>query len=173
MRNFKLFLAVLTLTIAFSSASFAQNMSLPSLDGQTVSIDNQKGKVVVLALGASWLPLSTNQAAITNDLSKRFAGKDVAIYFVTTDSASNKSKNFASDAEIKEFVTKSKLNVPVLRDSDGSLLMKNYKITQIPAFVTLDKDGKITGEPFGGITPNSEAQKNLANLISQKIEGLL
>lgn len=173
MKNIKLLLAVLTLTVAFAGAGFAQDISLPSVDGQTVSIDNQRGKVVVLAMGAHWLPLSTNQAVITNDLSKRFAGKDVAIYFVMTDSTSNKSKNFASDAEIKDFAVKNKLNIPVLRDSDGSLLMRNFKITQIPSFVILDKEGKIAGEPFGGITPNATAQKNLANLISQKVEELL
>lgn len=173
MKNIKLFLAVLTLTIAFSTVSFAQpqNVSLPSLGGQTVSLENQKGKVVVLALGASWLPLSANQANVTSELANKYKGKDVVLYFVTTDSTAVKSKNYASDAEIQAFVTKNKLTVPILRDSDGSIMLKNYKVDQIPSFVVLDKEGKISGEAFGGLTP--KAEKELAKQIALKIDGLL
>lgn len=173
MKNIKSFLAVLTLTIAFSVASYAQNLSLPSLGGQTVSIDNQRGKVVVLALGASWLPLSTNQAVITTDLANKYKGKDVVLYFVATDSTAAKSKNFASNADIEAFVTKNKLTVPVLRDSDGSVLLKNYKVDQIPSFLILDKDGKVSGEPFGGVLANPKSEKDLAKQISIKIDDLL
>lgn len=172
MKNIKFLLAVLTLTIAFAGASFAQqSISLPSLDGQSVSLENQKGKVVILALGASWLPLSANQATITTDLANKYRGKDVVLYFVTTDSTAAKSKNYASNAEIQAFATKNKLTVPVLRDSDGAVVLKTYKVDQIPAFVILDKDGKTIGEPFGGVTPSGE--KELVKQIAMKVDGLL
>ena len=173
MKNIKLFLAVLTLTVAFSTVCFAQSISLPSLEGQNVSLENQKGKVVVLALGASWLPLSVNQATITADLAKRFAGKDVVIYFVTTDSTATKSKNYASDSQIQAFATKNKLTVPILRDSDGSLMLKTYKADQIPSFIILNKDGKLSGEPFSGVLPNARSEKSLADQITLKINDLL
>ena len=56
MNKIKSIFTVLTLTIAVSISAFAQsqNVSLPSLDGETVSLNSQKGKVIVLALGASW-----------------------------------------------------------------------------------------------------------------------
>jgi peroxiredoxin len=174
MKIFKSFLAVLTLTVAFSIVSFAQQtVTLPSLGGPAISLENQKGKVVVLALGASWLPLSSSQANITSDLARRFASKDVVLYFVATDSTAAKSKNFASDADVQAFVTKNKLTVPILRDSDGSVTLKSYKADQIPSFVILDKEGRISGEPFGGVTQNAKAEKDLANQIAQKIDGLL
>jgi peroxiredoxin len=172
MKNIKFLVAVFTLTIAFAGASFAQqSISLPSLDGQSVSLENQKGKVVILALGASWLPLSTNQATITTDLANKYKNKDVVLYFVTTDSTAAKSKNYASDAQIQAFATKNKLTVPVLRDSDGAIVLKTYKVDQIPSFVILDKNGKIIGEPFGGVTPSAE--KELAKQIAIKVDGLL
>lgn len=126
---------------------------------------------MILALGASWLPLSANQATITTDLANKYRGKDVVLYFVTTDSTAAKSKNYASDAQIQTFATKNKLTVPVLRDSDGAVLLKTYKVDQIPAFVILDKDGKAIAEPFGGVTPNAE--KDLAKQIAMKVDGLL
>lgn len=171
MKNIRLFLAVLTLTIAFSTVNHAQNVSLPSLGGQTVSLGSQKGKVVILALGASWLPLSANQAIVTAELANKYKDKDVALYFVTTDSTATKSKNYASDADIQAFVAKNKLTVPILRDSDGAILLKTYKVDQIPSFLIIDKDGKVSGEPFGGVTP--KAEKDLAKQISMKVDGLL
>ena len=74
MNKIKSIFAVLTLTLAVSISAFtqSQNVSLPSLDGETVSLNNQKGKVIVLALGASWLPLSKNQVIVINKLSKKY-----------------------------------------------------------------------------------------------------
>lgn len=173
MKNIKLLLAVLTLTVAFSSIGSAQtdNPTFQSLNGQSVSLQNQKGKIVVLALGASWLPLSKNQAVITTKLAKKYAGKDVVFYFVATDSTTAKSKNYASNEKIQAFATQNKLTVPILRDSDGTLALKSYKVDQIPSFVLLDKQGNMVSEPFGGVTP--EAENDFITQISAAIDKAL
>ncbi|PND66451.1 hypothetical protein, partial [Escherichia coli] len=66
MKNIKFLLAVFSLIVGLTTASMAQNVTLQSLDGGSVSLASQKGKVVVLAIGASWLPLSRQQAVIAN-----------------------------------------------------------------------------------------------------------
>ena len=167
MKNIKLLFAVLALVFTVSLNSSAQ--TLTSLDGERINITNQTGKIVVLAIGASWLPLSKDQAGFTNKLAKKFAGRDVVIYFVATDSTSEKSKNFASNAELSAFATRTKLTVPVLRDSDGAATLKKYAIDQIPSFVILGKDGKPATESFGGIDPKSD----ISIPISQAIERIL
>ncbi len=167
MENIKSLLTVLSFIFVFSFAISAQNLT--ALDGGRVDVENQKGKVVVLAIGASWLPLSKDQVVFTNKIAKKFAGRDVVIYFVATDSSSAKSKNFASDDEISSFAARNKLTVPVLRDSDGAQTLKKYGIDQIPSFVILDKDGKPATEAFGGIDPKSD----ISVPISQAIEKLL
>ena len=85
MKNIKSILAVFGLLIAFSFAAAAQTITFTSLDGAKVDLASDKGKVVVLAIGASWLPLSKDQAVAINKLSKKYAGKDIAFYFITTD----------------------------------------------------------------------------------------
>ena len=167
MENIKSLLTILSFIFVFSFAISAQNLT--ALDGGRVDVENQKGKVVVLAIGASWLPLSKDQVVFTNKIAKKFAGRDVVIYFVATDSSSAKSKNFASDDEISSFAARNKLTVPVLRDSDGAQTLKKYGIDQIPSFVILDKDGKPATEAFGGIDPKSD----ISVPISQAIEKLL
>ena len=167
MKNIKLLFAVLTFVFGFSFSVPAQ--TLTSLDGEKINVTNQPGKIVVLAIGASWLPLSKEQAGFTNKLAKKFAGRDVVIYFVATDSTSEKSKNFATNDELSAFATRTKLTVPVLRDSDGAATLKKYAIDQIPSFVILGKDGKPATEAFGGLDPKSD----ISIPISQAIEKLL
>lgn len=172
MKNIKNLFGILALVIAFATASMAQNVSLPALDGGTVSLQAQKGKVVVLAIGASWLPLSKQQAIIVNKLSKKYSPSEVAIYFVTTDSANAKSKNFADDATVRSFATRNKMTAPILRDADGAAILKRYKVDQLPSFVLIDKNGNAS-EPYAGLDPDATATDNLANSLVQAIDKLL
>ena len=172
MKNIKILFGILTLIIALTTVSMAQNVSLPSLDGATVSLASQRGKVVVLAIGASWLPLSKQQAVIVNKLSKKYSSSDVVIYFVTTDSANAKSKNFADDAAVRAFATRNKMTATVLRDADGAATLKKFKVDQLPSFVVIDKNGN-PSEPYAGLDPDATATDNLANSIIQAIDKLL
>lgn len=169
MRNIKSILAILSFVFAFSFAASAQTLNLTSLDGGKVDVQGQKGKVVVLAIGASWLPLSNQQAIFTNKLAKKYVGRDVVIYFVATDSILAKSKNYADDDTIRKFAAGNKLNVPVLRDSDGLLTLKKFGIDQLPSFVILDKDGKPATESYAGIDPKSD----ITIAISRAIDKIL
>ena len=173
MKNIKKLIVTLSLIFVFSSLGFAQNVTLTSLAGENVSLESQRGKVVVYAIGATWLPLSKSQAVIANRLAKKYGGRDVVIYFVATDSNSAKSKNFASNEDIQGFMTRTKLSTSVLRDSDGSATLKKFKIDQMPAFLIFDKEGKLAAEPYGGLTPTAEAENNLVTQISRKIDELL
>ena len=168
MKKIRSTFAILAAAMVFSLTAMAQT-SLTSTTGSKVDIEGQKGKVVVLAIGASWLPLSGKQAEYTNALAKKYAGKNVLIYFVATDSTSAKSKNFASNDDLTAFATKNKLTVPILRDSDGAATLKKFEVDQVPSFVVLDKNGKISGSPFGGIDPKFD----ITVPISKEIDKLL
>ena len=167
MKNLKNFLVLIFTVAAFALAAQAQT-SLQRVGGGTVDLQAQKGKVVVLAYGAKWLPLSAKQVDFTNVLAKKYAGKNVAIYFVCTDSLNGKSKNFATDEVLAQFVTDSKSSVPMLRDPDGAL-MKKYRVDQLPSFVILDKTGVVSGDAFGGIDPKFD----ITVPISKRIDSLL
>jgi len=176
----KTLLFVFTVIIVFSGTALAQRnnlaaapqiASLQTLDGESVSLADSKGKVVVLAIGASWLPLSKQQILTTNKLAKKYANRDFVIYWVATDSGNPKSQNFASSEQIKAFVLKNKLTAPVLRDSDGLFTLKKYQVDQLPSFVILDKNGKSIGEPFGGLDPENEPE--IFSQVSMAIDKIL
>lgn len=166
MKSIKLFAAVVIVTVACTLSASAQT-SLIGLDGSRVDVQAQQGKVVILAIGASWLPLSGKQAEFTNLLAKKYAGRDVIVYFVTTDSTVVKSKNFASNEDIKKFATTNKLMPTILRDSDGASTLKKFNIDQIPSFVILDKSGNMVGQAFGGIDPNYDITVPISKAVDK------
>ena len=152
-------------------SSAAASQTLTTLDGGTVDLAGQRGKVVVLAVGASWLPLSAKQADYANALAKKYSGKNVVFYFVATDSTNPKSKNFATDDAIRRFGTANKLGMPVLRDPEGTVTRHKYDIDQFPSFVIIDRTGKQEGESIGGI--DSTGKYDLTIPLSNAIDKLL
>lgn len=161
--------AVLSLLFAVTISVSAQNITFTSIDGEKIDLAAQKGNVIVLAIGAKWLPLSNQQADSINKLAKKYANQKVIFYFISTDSTSAKSKNYASDEEIREFAKKNDLSVTVLRDSDGSVSLEKFKIDQLPSFVILDKRGRLATDPFSGLDPEEDISKP----ISREIDKLL
>ena len=166
MKTLKSVIVSLSLVLGIALAGSAQT-NLTSLDGSRVNVEGQTGKVVVLAIGASWLPLSDKQAEFTNALAKKYAGKNVVFYFVATDSSNAKSKNFASNDAIMKFANENKLTATVLRDSDGAATLKKFTVEQVPSFVILDKSGNQVGEPFGGIDPKYDITIPISKAINK------
>lgn len=164
---------VLAIIVGISaSAVSAQSMIFTSLEGDRIDVEAQKGKVVVMAIGASWLPLSDDQAGTVNKLARKYAGRDdVVFYFIATDSASQRARNYASDDDLKKFGQRNKLNISILRDSEGEKSVRRYDIDQVPAFIILDKQGRPSGEPISGADPFGKVDP--ADLIARRVDLLI
>ena len=171
MKSLKILISTISLVFAAAFAVSGQNIVFTSLEGDKIDVEAQKDKVVVMAIGASWLPLSNDQAETLNKLAKRYEGEEVIFYFIATDSSSSKSKNYASDDDIRKFVKRNKLNVTILRDNDGKASIRKYELDQLPAFIILDKTGKPDGDPIAGIDPLDEI--DTAEILSNRIDKLL
>jgi peroxiredoxin len=166
-------LAVLVAFFLGVSVLFAQNQgpvdfSLRSIDRQTITAESLRGEVVVLAFGASWLPLSKTQLQGIRKLADEYADRGVVVYWVSTESEDPKSKNFASDEQLRAFAQKYGLKVTVLRDPDGAV-SKKFRIDQLPSIIILDKQGNPVGEPIGGLDPNG----NLAGQLGSRLDKVL
>lgn len=170
LNNQKRFLASV-LAVLLSVVALAQNrvdFSLRSVDGQSVTSESLRGEVVVLAFGASWLPLSRTQLQGVRKLADEYSNRGVVVYWVSTESNDAKSKNFASDDQLRNFAQKYGLKVTVLRDPDGAV-SKRFGVDQLPSIVILDKEGNISGAPIGGLDPNG----NLAEQLAPRLDKLL
>lgn len=171
--NCKKYMAAVLLVLLGSSLALAQKsdggpveFSMRSIDGQTVTSESLQGEVVVLAFGASWLPLSRTQLQGLRKLADQYSSRGVVVYFVSTESEDSKSKNFASDEQLRAFAQKYGLNVTVLRDPDGAL-SKKLGIDQLPSIAILDKQGNIVGEPIRGLAPQGKLADQLASRLDK------
>lgn len=172
--NPKSLLAMFLLVLLGTSIALAQNrgtapveFSLRAIDGQHITSDSLRGEVVVLAFGASWLPLSKTQLQGVRKLADEYSDRGVVVYWVSTESEDPKSKNFASDDQLRAFATKYGLKVTVLRDPDG-VTSKKLGVDQLPSFVIIDKTGN-AGEAIGGLDPNG----NLASQLASRLDKVL
>ena len=171
LKHQKSFLAGLLLAALISTVAIAQtrvDFSLRSVDGQTVTSDSLRGEVVVLAFGASWLPLSKTQLQGVRKLADEYSERGVVVYWVSTESADAKSRNYASDDQLRAFAQKYGLRVTVLRDPEG-VVSKKFGVDQLPSIVILDKQGNISGAPIGGLDPGG----NLATQLAPRLDKLL
>jgi peroxiredoxin len=144
------------------------DFSLRSIDGQTVTSGSLRGEIVVLAFGASWLPLSKTQLQGVRKLADEYSSRGVVVYWVSTESDDSKSKNYASDEQLRGFAEKYGLKVTVLRDPDGGV-SKRFGVDQLPSIVILDKEGNMSGGPIGGLDPNG----NLAGQLASRLDKLM
>lgn len=147
-------------------ATVVEEFSLRTIDGKSISSDDVRGQVVVLAFGASWLPLSRKQAEGLKKLANEYAKQGVVVYFVATDSDSPKSKNYATDAQLRSFSLRNDLTLTILRDADG-LVSKQFGVEQVPGFVILNKQGQMVGSPIGGLDSNGDVIGQLAPYLDK------
>lgn len=160
--------AVFIFVAAVAPATWAQGpteFSLRAIDGEAVTSQSLRGEVAVLAFGASWLPLSRNQMESVKKLADQYAGRGVAVYWVSADSENPKSKNYVSDDQLRDLARKYK--VTILRDPEGALSRK-LGVDQLPSVIILNKQGNVA-DSIGGMDPNT----NLTTQLSARLDKIL
>jgi len=162
------FLVVSLAGMAVAQGRGPVQFSLRSVDGQTITSDSLRGEVVVLAFGASWLPLSKTQLQGVRKLADQYSSRGVVVYWVSTESEDAKSKNYATDEQLRSFSQRYGLKVTVLRDPDG-LVSKKMGVDQLPSIIILDKQGNVAGDPIGGLDPGG----NLAGQLADRLDKIL
>ncbi|MFN7927582.1 MAG: TlpA disulfide reductase family protein [Blastocatellia bacterium] len=145
------------LTSAF--AAQAPNVSLSGADGSSFSLASNKGKVVVLSFGATWVPMTAKELPALQKLVS--AHPKASFYWVSTNAAKAGEKNFASDADLQAFAAKNGLRIPVLRDADKAAY-KAFGLTSLPSLIVIDPAGNIKlkhegfdpdqADPFGDVS---------------------
>lgn len=122
----------------------APMFTLRNLNGETVSLESLKGKVVVLDFWATWCgPCISSFPGMQRAQEAHANRSDVVFLFVDTwENGADKEKN-ASD-----FLAKNKYPFTVLMDNDNAVVGK-YKVQGIPTKFILDKNGRIRFKSVG------------------------
>ncbi len=112
----------------------APNFSLSGLDGQTVSLTDYKGKVVLLNIWATWCPPCVEEMPSMEKLYQELRGDGFEILAVSIDESGAK--------DVRPFMKKHKLSFPALTDAEG-IIKGLYQTTGVPESFVIDKDGTL------------------------------
>ncbi|WP_096199047.1 TlpA disulfide reductase family protein [Bacillus sp. FJAT-45350] len=125
----------------------AVSFSLPDENNQIVTLEDYKGKTVILNFFASWCPPCQEEMPVVVDFSKKINQKEDAVFLGINMTHQEKSKE-----NVTKFLEHFHADFKVLYDEDGKT-MKDYQIIGIPTTVVIGKDGKVVRRINGMVTP--------------------
>jgi peroxiredoxin len=113
----------------------APALSLPSLDGKTVSLADYRGKPVVLAYWASWCTPCKAEIPILNRMYQNARGtpEEFEILAVSVDEDRAAAEGFARDNGMK---------YPVLLDPEKKTV-DAFHVDSVPSLLVVDRSGQI------------------------------
>lgn len=131
-----------TILTDINTSKTAGDNQLVQLDGKKMEYRNVltslKGKVVFIDVWASWCLPCRKQFENSKKLQEYFAGRQVAFLYMSIDNSSAAWKKACAEEGIAE----KRLNY-LLPNHDNSSFVKNLKISTIPRYIVIGKDGKI------------------------------
>jgi peroxiredoxin len=121
------------------------DLSLPDVEGDTISLSSLRGQYVLLSFWASWDEASIRQNAELKRLYDQYHSRGFEIYQVSFD---NNKEAWMRAIRFDElpWINVSDLNYP------NSPVINRFNIQKLPANFLLDREGDITGKDFTGRT---------------------
>lgn len=105
------------------------------LDGKDFTMADQKGKVVLLNVWATWCPPCRAEIPDLQQLHDKYAAQGFSVVGVSVDSD-------GAAQEVRDFVREKSMTYPVVLDPEGTLATL-VDTAVIPTSALVDRDGKI------------------------------
>lgn len=133
---------------------------IEDLDGKTFSVLDQKGKVLVLNLWASWCVPCIAEMPHLVEMQEKYQAQGFEVIGLNIGDGDGDPE---SDEVIESFATKQNLNYRLAR-ADRQLFGEFVRLTQVPAIpqtVIVNREGKMTGIFTGGSARNFRKMKEV------------
>jgi len=139
-------------------ARMAPPFVVTTLDGQRVSMDSLKGKVVLLDFWATWCGPCREALPHMQKIAKQFEGEPLVVLSVSLDE---------NEQKWKDFVAKNGMTWPQYLDGGFTgPISRMFAVNAIPHTFTIDADGVLQDEQIG----DSSVEGKLKKLISRAKE---
>ena len=116
-----------------ASSALAPSFTLPSRSGDTVSLGQLKGKVVMLNFWASWCGPCRQEMPLLEQMHKRYSALGFTLVGVNVD---------ANSKDAEDWLSKTPVSFPVLFDRE-SKVSAMYDVKAMPSTVFIDRKGNV------------------------------
>ncbi|PKL84140.1 MAG: hypothetical protein CVV24_01270 [Ignavibacteriae bacterium HGW-Ignavibacteriae-3] len=140
----------------------APAFTLADLNGNSVSLAEMKGKIVIIDFWATWCgPCKASFPGMQKAVNKYADDPNVKFLFVNTweNNVDDKKKN------AQDFITQNKYTFHVLLDNDNKVI-ESYKVSGIPTKFIIDKEGNIRFKAVGFDGSDDKLISELSSMIT-------
>ena len=132
----------------------APGFTLPDLNGDEVSLNDYRGKVVLLNFWATWCPPCQYEIPMFVEVYEELNDEDFVILAVSMGERKEK---------VASFVATKWMSFPVLLDSSRSVA-RRYLVRGVPTSLVIDRDGVVQWS-IVGMMHESQLRRVLENLL--------
>jgi peroxiredoxin len=125
----------------------APDFELTTLEGETLSLSQFKGRPVLLSIGATWCPDCRLEAPLLQEVHEVYP--ELVVLLVDSKESPEVVQRFADEFGLTH---------PILLDRDGKV-MELYQVFAIPTELFIDAEGVIQAKLVERITPELLIEK--------------
>lgn len=138
----------------------APDITAKTVDGDTVSLSDYRGKVLVLNVWGSWCPPCRAEAPHFARVSKQTKDQGVRFLGINTRDHTTAARSYERNYHI---------TYPSLRDDNGKLLLKfqgDLSPQAIPSTLVIDRQGRVAARALKSLT-DTELKKMLKPVMAE------
>ncbi|HKJ44200.1 MAG TPA: TlpA disulfide reductase family protein [Balneolales bacterium] len=136
----------------------AKDFNINLLNGQSFRLSDQKGKVMLLNIWATWCPPCREETPELEALYKKYKNKGLIILGVSVDKQ--------GESVVRPFIKKYHVTYPIYIDKSGKVMSKYGPTMGIPTTYIIDKRGDLRYFTVGALT-KKELEPRIKKLLNE------
>ena len=133
----------------------APDFQLPNLDYETISLNELRGKPVILNFWATWCPACIDEMPYLQEIHEEYSDDGLMLLAIDVGE---------SQSQVEKFLQSNNLSLPVLLDTSGVVAQK-YRILNIPTTFFIDGDGVIQEKRIGAFINAAQIEEQLSKIM--------
>jgi len=148
--------------------SVAPGFALVSLEGDTIRLAEQRGRVVLLNFWATWCAPCRWEMPALDRVHRELGAEGLTVLAVNVDAAPGAVDGFGyPGGDVGGFARELGLGFPILLDPSGQVL-RRYRVTGLPTTFLIDREGRVVEKVVGPVEwdqpPNSTRIRRLLEI---------